>query len=182
MELRCQVEHPERIVHGERLRLGRRTEPPSELRSDGLHAAAGQRRRGLPQPTVLQPRPQREPDLHRGIGKLRPDLGEELPVQRRSGRHAVQQPDELLVRLLQPQGLRPDRDGQDVGHRRRVLEIRQLRRPRFARLRHHAGRYVHPLEGLDLVGQLHAGLYVEPDQERQKPDADQRADPQRRRQ
>ena len=182
MELRCQVEHPERIVHGERLRLGRRTEPPSELRSDGLHAAAGQRRRGLPQPAVLQPRPQREPDLHRGIGKLRPDLGEELPVQRRSGRHAVQQPDELLVRLLQPQGLRPDRYGQDVGHRRRVLEIRQLRRPRFARLRHHAGRYVHPLEGLDLVGQLHAGLYVEPDQERQKPDADQRADPQRRRQ
>ena len=182
MELRCQVEHPERIVHGERLRLGRRTEPPSELRSDGLHAAAGQRRRGLPQPAVLQPRSQREPDLHRGIGKLRPDLGEELPVQRRSGRHAVQQPDELLVRLLQPQGLRPDRYGQDVGHRRRVLEIRQLRRPRFARLRHHAGRYVHPLEGLDLVGQLHAGLYVEPDQERQKPDADQRADPQRRRQ
>ena len=28
----CQVEHPERIVHGERLRLGRSTEPPSELR------------------------------------------------------------------------------------------------------------------------------------------------------
>ena len=35
---------------------------------------------------------------------------------------------------------------------------------------------------ITLGGQLHAGLYVEPDQERQKPDADQRADPQRRRQ